>query len=77
MVLHEHRVVIEPLQAVRPQQMGELIAPRLVLAIGDDPSRLGHDEAGSIGMGGRMNAWIHRIPFPRTGTILRVFDLES
>ncbi|MEY9220264.1 hypothetical protein ABH974_000687 [Bradyrhizobium ottawaense] len=45
-VLHEDRVVVEPLQAVLAEQVGQPVAARIELAIGDGLACGRHDEGG-------------------------------
>src|SRR5215204_3140599 len=61
-VLHEDRVVIAGHQPLRPQQTSQAIAPRFVLAVGDDLARLGHHEAGAIRVCDCVASRIHHEP---------------
>ena len=45
-VLHEDRIVVEPLQAAVAKQMRQPVAARLQFAIGDGLAGAGHDEGG-------------------------------
>ncbi len=58
-VLHEDRVVTEPLHTDAPEQMGELVRPCLVLAVRHCLAGRRHDERGAVGMILCVISWIH------------------
>ena len=59
-VLHEDRVVVEPLQSVGAEQVGEAVGARLVVGVGDRLAGAGHDDRRLIGALDRVLAWVHR-----------------
>ncbi len=58
-VLHEDRIVVEPLQAALAEQMRQAVVARLQLAIGHDLAGPGHDEGGLQRTQVSMLAGIH------------------
>src|SRR6516165_10010656 len=59
-VFHEDRKVVEPAEAVRPQQMRQPVAPPLQFAIGQCFAAAGHDYGRLIRPQPRMFAGVHR-----------------
>ena len=68
MVLHEDGIVVATLEADVAQEMGELVATLVELAIGNGLARSRHDDRGLIGTSFRLQARIHAflpLLFPR------------
>src|SRR4029077_3418702 len=63
-VLHENRVVIEPLQSALSKQMRQAVTARLQLAIGHGLAGSSHDEGGLQRTEMSVLAGIHRLPIP-------------
>ena len=58
-VLHEDRVVVEPLEPLVAQQVREAVGALLELAVGDDLATRGHDERRLIGARGGVLPRVH------------------
>ena len=63
-VFHEDGVMVEPLQTPLAQQMGQPVAARLILTIGDDFAPLRHDKGRPVWKMFRILAWVHCCSLP-------------
>jgi hypothetical protein len=60
-VFHEHRVVVEPLEALPAQQMGESIGAGVVFGIGHRFAARRHDEGGAVRVQLSVVASVHGV----------------